>query len=293
MMNERETSTLFSPTVWIPENVEEAWRIKEEFGDAAIFIAGGTFLQTKWQKGTAACPSHLISLERIKELQGIVITLDGEQTVLCIGAHAMLNDCKDHPEVLKNAPMLSGAVRRIAAPAVRNRGTLGGNIAYGFGDTIPALLALGAFVVLFDGKGRKTVPLTEYNEEKNGVLISICIPEEITTSKSIHFFRKIGHREAFSPSVITVSGNCLLDSQNHILDIRLAVGGADTLPRRLTQVEQLIKCFPENNLEWEKVHQAITISEEFITCSDSFYSADYKRMAAANLIISELSWGIG
>jgi carbon-monoxide dehydrogenase medium subunit len=276
--------------VWLPDSIEEAWEIKQEFGIDSCFVAGGTLLQVHWRKGKP-CPAHLISLERMKEIQESGRVLDGERTVMCFGALSTIDWLKHNPEILNNAPLLSEAVRNIAAPAIRSRATIGGNIVNGYGDAIPALLALDAIVTYFDGKNRKTELLWNYLQKKhtmqNSILISVGIPEMMETPKTVSFFQKIGRREAFSPSVVTISGYCCLNDRKEMIHIRLAAGSADTLPLRLMSCENLLKGLVSTKCDWKNVHQAIT--EEFTPCSDAFSSAYYKRMAAANVIVSELS----
>lgn len=68
-MIRRGTGTRFSPAVWMLEELEEEWELKQQFSSDACFVAGGTLLQTQWEKGLD-CPANLISLEKIKSLQG-------------------------------------------------------------------------------------------------------------------------------------------------------------------------------------------------------------------------------
>jgi xanthine dehydrogenase small subunit len=48
-----------SPTVWLPDELEEAWQLKKQLGSEACYIAGGTLIQIDWGKGLAY-PTHLI-----------------------------------------------------------------------------------------------------------------------------------------------------------------------------------------------------------------------------------------
>ncbi|MDQ0200503.1 hypothetical protein J2S10_003692 [Neobacillus ginsengisoli] len=120
-MIRKESATQFSPTVWMPEKLAEAWRLKEKFGTDACYIAGGTLLQTQWEKGLD-CPDHLISLERIKEMQGCSIETDGSHPVIRLGVLTTIDKCRYPSVLLEGYPLLMEAARNIAAPAIRNKG---------------------------------------------------------------------------------------------------------------------------------------------------------------------------
>ncbi|MFC0272794.1 FAD binding domain-containing protein [Metabacillus herbersteinensis] len=279
-----------SPIVWVPDKLGDAWQIKQQFGLEGIYIAGGTLLQTQWAKGTDP-PSNLISLERIKEMQGWGKELVNGETYTRIGALMTLDFCRHDPTLLKEIPLLGEAVRMIAAPAIRNKATIGGNIAYGFGDAIPLFLAMDAILSLFDGKEIHLKSLWDYVNEReslsNSILICVYIPDKIASAKEINFYKKVGHREALSPSVVSVSGCCQFNEKNEVEHIRLAVSGSLTPPQRLVRCEQLIKGSPLSNDLLKKLVQ--TIKEEFIPSTDDFSSADYKEVVAANLIVSEIA----
>lgn len=289
-MNQHEISALISPAVWFPGGLEEAWQIKQEHGESALFIAGGTLLQTNWKKGIPS-PEHLISLERIKEMQGISQHHAGKQLFFRIGALTTLEHCRQYPDFLNKCLPIAEAAKNIASPAVRNKATIGGNIAHGFGDAIPALLAMDADVLLFNGKKRITVKLLEYLEKKsewqNAILVSIDVNPFPSEPHMFFFYRKMGFREAFFPSILTVSGYCSLHAEKGGIEIRLAAGGANTPPKRLLETEKIITAACWKEKDWENIHSSI--KEELHAETDHFASAEYKRLAAANLIVSELA----
>jgi xanthine dehydrogenase small subunit len=83
-------------------------------------------------------------------------------THLAIGAAATLTDAFAALEA--TWPELHEAWARFASVPIRNSGTLGGNVANGspIGDTMPALLALGATVVLRRGNAARELPLEDF-----------------------------------------------------------------------------------------------------------------------------------
>lgn len=286
-MIRQKAAMLNSPAVWLPDNLEEAWKLKQQLGEEACFIAGGTLLQTQWQKGVN-CPRYLISLEQIKEMKGCKkVHFDGE-TGLRIGALTTLATFKDNPSLFKNIPLLEEAVRTVAAPAVRNCATIGGNITGGFGDLIPALLALDATLSFYDEGRTKLKSLSDYLSETDAcILTAIYIPYYAEFDQKQFFYKKLGFREAFTPSIVTISGCCRLTSKKEIEFIRLAAGGGTTPPQRLASCERLAVGSIMSNQLLKHLFQKI--KEEFNTATDMFTTADYKKTAAANMIVSKIA----
>lgn len=137
-----------------PRSVGEAVALLGQLGSEAKLLAGGHSL-LPMMKLRFAQPAHLIDINRIPELRGI--REDGHTVV--IGAMTTENELIRSPLVRTKLPLLAEAARLIADPQVRNRGTIGGDIAHGDpGNDHPALaLAINASFVLEGPKGRRTV----------------------------------------------------------------------------------------------------------------------------------------
>ncbi|WP_066056798.1 FAD binding domain-containing protein [Robertmurraya korlensis] len=276
------TTSLIDTCVWMPTSLEEAWDLKKKYGENAAFIAGGTLMQTHWAKGLN-CPSHLISLDHMNEMKGWGEELVNGQTYTRLGAGITLDFCRQNKNLFH--PLLVEAAKNIAAPAVRNRGTIGGNIANGFGDMIPALLAMDAFLTLYDGNSTHSLPLSDYIKTNNqSLIISVLVPEDQTKR---FFYKKLCHREAFTPSVITVAGSFNLNEKRKLTAVRLALSGGSTHPQRLYESEQLLEGSTLTNNHLQKVYQVI--NEEFIPSTDPFSTATYKRLVASNWVVSEIA----
>lgn len=283
-------SEMLSPAVWFPKSLEEAWEMKQRLGSHACFIAAGTLLQTEWEKGRID-PGHLISLERIDEMKGVSKDVVSGRSVVRIGALTTLGSLLSNCLMLQHSPLVAEAVRGIAAPAVRSRATIGGNVASGIGDTIPALLAADALVSTFGGNTRLTKPLWQWIQENYN---SQIIPSDIVTQIEVpelglanYFYRKIGRRETFIPSVVTVAGCCMRKEDGTITHIRLAVGGGETPPQRLQFSERLLQGVSIHDAVLESVYS--NVLEEFQPVSDAFASTYYRKQIAANVIASELA----
>ncbi|WP_404328574.1 FAD binding domain-containing protein [Mesobacillus maritimus] len=268
--------------VWSPKDIGEAWEMKASIEDSAVFIAGGTFLQTKWEKGVPY-PGHLINLGEIKEYNQIYFKMENHSPLLHIGAFVRLADCKNHP--LINGSLVADAIGKIAAPAVRNVGTIGGNIANRIGDTIPTLLVLDAEVSYFDGEEVKRDLLENWlQRNEDSLLLEVMIPERKTPFHYHQFSKKVGRREAFTASVVTIAGAFSIDN-NKVSFIRLAAGGGETVPRRLKRTEKLVNYKIVDTVQPQLVYQEII--SEYAPVSDAFYAEDYRRKVAANLFMVE------
>lgn len=163
-----------------PQTVNEAVALLSQWGSDAKLLAGGHSL-LPMMKLRFAQPAHLIDINRIPDLRGI--REEGDTVV--IGAMTVENDLIASPILQAKVPLLCEAAKLIADPQVRNRGTIGGDIAHGDpGNDHPALsLAADASLVLEGPTGRRTVAadgffLGPYMTllEENEVMIEIRIP---------------------------------------------------------------------------------------------------------------------
>ncbi len=137
-----------------PKSVGEAIALLGQFGSEAKLLAGGHSL-LPMMKLRFAEPAHLIDINRIPELRGI----REEGATVVIGAMTVENDLITSPVLQAKVPLLCEAAKLIADPQVRNRGTIGGDIAHGDpGNDHPALaIAIDASFVLEGPNGRRTV----------------------------------------------------------------------------------------------------------------------------------------
>ncbi len=283
---------LLPPGLFQPRNLHEAWELKTALGDNALYISGGTLLRTQWENGTATIPKQLIDLRKIAGLGEISFT----DFHISLGALVPLSQCRNDEYLRMKAPALQEAVRCIAAPSIRNLATLGGNIASGFGDILPALLVYDAELVSFDGKFMTEQPLVDWLHSHWGGMkppSEIIAEIRIATSTcenladgSFEIFRKVGRREAFTPSLVTVALAASIDNGLMFRNVRIAAGGGSGRPQRLSAAESMLEdtLYEEGMLPY--LYEAVESS--FETYSDPFATEAYKKKTAANLVVSEL-----
>jgi carbon-monoxide dehydrogenase medium subunit len=159
--------------------LSDLWRAFAEHGDDASVIAGGqTLLATLAFRLSE--PSILVDITRIPELRGIALQ-DG---VLRIGALTRHAELGRDPLVARHAPLLAEAAPFIAHPAIRNRGTIGGSLAYADpAAELPAcVVALGATLVLLSAEGERRVPVRDFF---TGLLETALRPGELIAAVEV------------------------------------------------------------------------------------------------------------
>ena len=177
----------------IPATLAEAVTLLGEYGDEGKVLAGGHSL-LPMMKLRFAEPTHLIDLNSIDELRGI----REENGNICIGAMTTESQLIASQLLWDKCPLIPDAAKLIADPQVRNKGTIGGDIAHGDpGNDHPAImLALGASFVLVGPSGERTVPAdgfflgTYYTQLEEGeIMTEIQVP--VPASGSGHGFSKL------------------------------------------------------------------------------------------------------
>jgi carbon-monoxide dehydrogenase medium subunit len=162
------------------------WSVMEARGSAAQIIAGGqTLLATLAFRLSE--PAILVDITGIPELRGI--SLQGQ--ALRLGALTLHADlCRD-PLVEAHAPLLAAAAPLIAHPAIRNRGTIGGSLAYADpAAELPAcMVALEATVITVSAKGERRIPAAAFFTD---LLQTALEPQEIIAAVELPLTKRLG-----------------------------------------------------------------------------------------------------
>lgn len=128
-------------------------------GSEAKLLAGGQTLLASLAFRLSE-PSALIDISRVPELRGI--SRDGD--VIRVGALTTHAELGMSEPIRRHVPLLAQAVPLIAHPAIRNRGTIGGSLA--FADPaaeLPACcMALGATIIARSAAGERRIPAAEF-----------------------------------------------------------------------------------------------------------------------------------
>ena len=142
-----------------PSSVDEAIGVLSSLGSEAKILAGGHSL-LPMMKLRFAQPEHLVDINRIPELKGVRVIGDD----IVIGAMTSENAIIADPVLNEKVPLLPEAARLIADPIVRNRGTIGGDIAHGDpANDHPAIaLACDAVMTIAGPEGIRQVAASDF-----------------------------------------------------------------------------------------------------------------------------------
>jgi len=270
-------------TTHAPRNLADALELLEEYGGNAGPLAGGTDLLI-----TGAKTDALISLHRIRELGGI--HRSGDRIV--IGAMATHGDIQASPETGKYLPSLRDAAASVGSPQIRNRGTIGGNLANASpaGDLIPPLYACDAVLNLVSKSGERDVRVFRFftgpgeTVLQPGELIkSITVP--IPEGKFYQCFKKLGQRRALAISKISLAlaADRLRKNGSGPMKerLRISLGAVAPTVIRAHETERILT---GRLLDNEAVERAVEkIQQEVSPIGDIRSSMTYRREMSAVL----------
>jgi CO/xanthine dehydrogenase FAD-binding subunit len=225
-------------TYFQPASVPEALALLGEHGPDVLVIAGGTVAMPLINEGISM-PRLVMGL-RNAGLDGI----ERRGDMLRIGATATLTALATQTD----APMLATAARRTASWAVRNMGTVGGNL---FtpppgGDVATALLALDAVVEIAGPAGERSVPIDAF---WTGFLGTTLAADELVTAITIPLeagtdaFLKLGRKAANTPAVVTVAAHLAMEGGS-VATARIALGAVGAYPVRARAAEAALTGSP-------------------------------------------------
>ncbi|MEM7041639.1 MAG: xanthine dehydrogenase small subunit [Pseudomonadota bacterium] len=262
-----------------PKSMQSLATAYEKNSDA-LLIAGSTDIGL-WVTKQHRDLDALIDVTRVPDLKRI----EDKDGVLTIGAGCTYADV--HAVVRDHWADFGELIRRIGGAQVRAAGTIGGNIANGspIGDTMPALIALGAKLVLMKGWTRRTLPLEDlylgYRKTAfapGEFVVEVCIP--ISASE----FRCYKISKRFDQDISAVLGAfaLTLSEAGDVEKIRIGFGGMAAVPKRAKETEAAILGKPWNAATLKA--GSATLTRELAPISDMRASTDYRLTVAQNLL---------
>lgn len=251
----------------------------------AVLYAGGTdlFVRSPLGKGDER---PLVCLEKVNGLKGV-----GD-----LGDEVRIGACTTHSELIADPlirghfPLLILAAGHIGAPAVRNMGTIGGNIctASPAGDTLPPLYILNAEVEICCGESRRRVSVNEFitgpgrTELKRGEVLSAVFIRKDHDFTFCHF-EKVGQRKAMAITVASFAFAASFDKDGFVRRARCAFGSVS--PTVLT-IEAVDRIFTGRPIDEDTLKRASALVREGVSpISDVRASAEYRTAVAGNLVM--------
>ncbi len=259
-----------------PETLGEAVEQLRIHGEDARVIAGGTALVLMLRYRLVR-PAVLISLAGIPELNGI--WGNGE---IRIGAMTTHREVERSPLVMHGASLLGQAASRVGSPAIRNMGTLGGNLASGeaASDPAPPLLALNARVTLTGPQGERTVPLDGFFKDfyetdirPGEILTAVHVPPMPPTTRSTYIKYTCLSEE--DRALVSVAALVLAGPDQTCADVRIALGGVARTPLRARAAEEVLRGQLPTPAKIAEAAEAAAAATDPL--SDRQGSAEYRR----------------
>jgi carbon-monoxide dehydrogenase medium subunit len=268
-----------------PSTVDEALNILAQGGPGTAALAGGTDLVVAMKKGLKA-PSLVVSLNKIPGLDCIE---EREESIVIGPLVTMTTLCRS-VIVRDRLPVLADGAGVVAAPLIRNRATVGGNLcnARPCADTAPPLMALGATVVLAGAGGKREIALDsmitgpgETVLEQGEILTAIKVPLPAENSGGCYI--KMTRRQTLDVTITGVASQVVLDAPGGpVTKVRIFATSVAPVPLRLAAAEA---CVLGKKLDDEALRAAAeAASKEVKPIDDLRGEAWYRRHVTGVLV---------
>lgn len=274
-----------SASFWQPATLAECAALLVAHPDARV-IAGATDLAVESNlRGRRF--SRLVSVEALAELRNFQETDEEVE----LGAALTLSEIEER---WKSAPaVIPDWMKLFASPLIRNRATLGGNLATAspIGDAAPLLLALDAQLSISGTNGQRKIPLASFFRAyrktalaAGELIVSVHLPKPFP--RHLRFF-KVAKRRMDDISTVAAAFAFDLDREGRVRRARLAYGGVAPVPLRSTQAEEALqgRTWDESAVQ----HAQEILGQTLQPISDHRGSAAY-RLALAQSLLQKFWW---
>ncbi|MGI6686067.1 MAG: FAD binding domain-containing protein [Bacillota bacterium] len=265
-----------------PKTKDEALEMLTKFDNVKV-LAGGTDLIVKLKTGADIKVDYMMNVKEIQELNYVVM----EDNLVKIGAITPLSTIENHKIIQENLVVLSEAIKAMAAIAVRNMGTIGGNLCNSSpaGDTIPPLTVYGAKVKLASNKGTREVAIEEFITgpgknilAKDEMLVEVIVPvpEDNTGAAFIKKTRVKADISKINTAVF------LERRGDTCVACKIAMGSVAAKVIRIPQAEDAVKGQKISADLLKKAAQIV--SEEIKPIDDNRSTAEYRKAIAPVIV---------
>ena len=219
----------------------EVFALLQQHGDQARVLAGGQTLLATLNMRLSE-PALLIDIGGISALRGIALA----GRTLRIGALTTHAEIEASPLVATHAPLLAQAAPHIAHRAIRNRGTLGGSLAYAdpAAEWPACALALDATLVLASAQGERRIAANDFF---TGLFETALAPGELIAALELpvlaehecHVFDELARRRGdYAIAGLAARG---IVRGGRVSGLRLAFLGVDDRPLRAARTEAALE----------------------------------------------------
>ena len=259
----------------VPHTLDEAIALMAKLGDGAKILAGGQSLLPA-MRFRLASPEALIDINRLRDLAYVEERGDH----LAIGALTREHQLEESPLLAGSYPLLLDTAKVVADPLVRNRATVGGNLAHAdpANDHPATMLAYDATIVARGPKGTRTIAIDDFfvglfeNSLRAGeVLTEIRIPKPPPGSGGAYLKleRKVGD---YAVAAVAVQ---LQLADGLVRRVRIGLTNVGPVPRRAENAEAALGGTAPTDDVVEAAGQAA--AAECDPSADLRGEVDYKR----------------
>jgi carbon-monoxide dehydrogenase medium subunit len=257
----------------VPTTVAEAGKLLAATPGAKVLAGGMSLIPAI--KPRLSQPSLLVDIGRIPELGGI----SKRWGKLRIGSGTTHAELIDHPELV-DFPVFTDTARVIGDPQVRNRGTIGGSLAYAdpAADWPALFLALEGEATLAGPGGKRKVKAEEFfvgmltsAVGEGELLTELIIPAEGKRTGSAYC--KIRH-QASGLAVVGVAAQLMMDRKGRISKATIGITGVNTIPFRGLSIESRLVGVEPNRELFERICGEIAEADPM---EDRLTPPDYRR----------------
>ncbi|MCF6459678.1 FAD binding domain-containing protein [Clostridium sp. Cult3] len=227
--------------VYKGKSIDEVVELLGEYDKEAKIIAGGTDIVIDL-RNEKIDPKVLIDISSIEELK----TIKDEGEYMEIGAGVSFTQVVESPLFDGNLCGLKKACHMVGSPQIRNKGTLGGNIANGSpaADSIPPLICLNSTLILKSVRGTREIGLEDYYKDEDAKIkadeLLVGIRFKKPKDGQVLSFSKLGLRKALAISRLSIATLLELDDEGKVKTIEVASGSLGKYPMRESELEQFL-----------------------------------------------------
>ncbi|MEE9567428.1 MAG: xanthine dehydrogenase family protein subunit M [Desulfobacteria bacterium] len=275
------------------KSIEDCLDYLSENKESCKVIAGGTDLIPVLRK-EEIYPKYVLNILEIESLRGIT----EEDDEIRIGPTTTFTELIESEVLNHTLPLLVQAASCVGSPQIRNRGTIGGNIATASpaADVLPAVLALGGVLEIRSRQsGSRLLPLAEAINAPYSIGLR---PDEIITGLRIkklppgtrNGFEKLEPRKAMARALMNMSIVIHTNAKGIISELRIVPGAVMPVARRMEEAERiLLGKKPDSSL----VHAAVEALEEELLKVTGVRCPEYKMPVVKNIFrrgLEQLLW---
>ena len=263
-----------------PASVREFAGVLKEKPHSRV-VAGATDVGL-WVTKQRRHLESVVSVSGIAEMQGVAVKDD----VIQIGAATTIAAAMD--TICEYYPSLDELFRRYGSVQVRNLATIGGNVANGspIGDSLPALVALNAQLIITDAEKSRTLPAEDFflDYGKQDLAPGEFLERiDLPLPAAGQDFRIYKISKRFHQDISAVCGAfSIVRRLGRVESARICYGGMAATPRRAIACERILKGSQISEDTIEEAKSAL--KSDFAPITDFRGGAAYRALVAGTLL---------